>query len=44
MTDLATHAVLTPSGLTRLVDKLARDGLVERASAAAPMPGSSTPS
>lgn len=30
MTELATHAVLTPSGLTRLVDKLARDGLVER--------------
>jgi DNA-binding MarR family transcriptional regulator len=31
MTDLAKHAILTPSGLTRLVDKLARDGLVERA-------------
>jgi len=31
MSDLASHAVLTPSGLTRLVDKLARDGLVERA-------------
>jgi DNA-binding MarR family transcriptional regulator len=31
MSDLATYAVLTPSGLTRLVDKLARDGLVERA-------------
>jgi DNA-binding MarR family transcriptional regulator len=30
MTDLAQHAILTPSGLTRLVDKLARDGLVER--------------
>lgn len=30
MTDLAIHAVLTPSGLTRLVDKLARDGLVQR--------------
>jgi DNA-binding MarR family transcriptional regulator len=30
MSDLATHAVLTPSGLTRLVDKLAREGLVER--------------
>lgn len=30
MSELATHAVLTPSGLTRLVDKLARDGLVER--------------
>jgi DNA-binding MarR family transcriptional regulator len=30
MTDLAKHAVLTPSGLTRLVDKLARDGLVKR--------------
>ncbi|HTW18714.1 MAG TPA: MarR family transcriptional regulator [Mycobacteriales bacterium] len=30
MTELATHAVLTPSGLTRLVDKLAREGLVER--------------
>ena len=30
MTELARHAVLTPSGLTRLVDKLARDGLVER--------------
>ncbi len=30
MTELATHAVLTPSGLTRLVDKLARDGLVQR--------------
>jgi DNA-binding MarR family transcriptional regulator len=31
MSDLATYAVLTPSGLTRLVDKLVRDGLVERA-------------
>jgi DNA-binding MarR family transcriptional regulator len=30
MTDLAKHAVLTPSGLTRLVDKLARDSMVER--------------
>jgi DNA-binding MarR family transcriptional regulator len=30
MAALATHAVLTPSGLTRLVDKLAREGLVER--------------
>jgi DNA-binding MarR family transcriptional regulator len=31
MSDLAKHAILTPSGLTRLVDKLSRDGLVERA-------------
>jgi DNA-binding MarR family transcriptional regulator len=31
MSDLAAFAVLTPSGLTRLVDKLVRDGLVERA-------------
>jgi DNA-binding MarR family transcriptional regulator len=31
MSELAEHAVLTPSGLTRLVDKLSRDGLVERA-------------
>lgn len=30
MSELATCAVLTPSGLTRLVDKLAADGLVER--------------
>ena len=30
MSELATYAVLTPSGLTRLVDKLAREGLVER--------------
>ena len=30
MTELAAFAVLTPSGLTRLVDKLVRDGLVER--------------
>ena len=30
MTELAKHAILTPSGLTRLVDKLSRDGLVER--------------
>jgi DNA-binding MarR family transcriptional regulator len=30
MSELAVHAVLTPSGLTRLVDKLAREGLVER--------------
>jgi DNA-binding MarR family transcriptional regulator len=30
MSELAKHAVLTPSGLTRLVDKLARDGLVQR--------------
>jgi DNA-binding MarR family transcriptional regulator len=35
MTDLAKHAVLTPSGLTRLVDKLAREGLVERRRCAA---------
>lgn len=31
MSDLASYAILTPSGLTRLVDKLAREGLVERA-------------
>lgn len=31
MSDLAAYAVLTPSGLTRLVDKLCREGLVERA-------------
>ena len=31
MSDLAAYAVLSPSGLTRLVDKLAADGLVERA-------------
>lgn len=30
MSDLATCAVLTPSGLTRLVDKMTADGLVER--------------
>ena len=30
MSKLAAYAVLTPSGLTRLVDKLAREGLVER--------------
>jgi DNA-binding MarR family transcriptional regulator len=30
MSDLATYATLTPSGLTRLVDKLVADGLVER--------------
>jgi DNA-binding MarR family transcriptional regulator len=30
MSELAQHAVLTPSGLTRLVDKLAREGLVRR--------------
>jgi DNA-binding MarR family transcriptional regulator len=30
MTDLAKHAILTPSGLTRLVDKLVREGLLER--------------
>lgn len=30
MTDLAKHAILTPSGLTRLVDKLTREGWVER--------------
>jgi DNA-binding MarR family transcriptional regulator len=30
MSDLARHAVLTPSGLTRLVDKMVREGLVER--------------
>jgi DNA-binding MarR family transcriptional regulator len=30
MTDLAKHAILTPSGLTRLVDKLVREGWVER--------------
>jgi DNA-binding MarR family transcriptional regulator len=31
MSDLAACAVLTPSGLTRLVDKLAQEGMVERA-------------
>jgi DNA-binding MarR family transcriptional regulator len=31
MSELAAYAVLTPSGLTRLVDKLVREGLVERA-------------
>jgi DNA-binding MarR family transcriptional regulator len=30
MSELARYAVLTPSGLTRLIDKLVRDGLVER--------------
>jgi len=30
MSDLATYATLTPSGLTRLIDKLVTDGLVER--------------
>ncbi|HEU5033984.1 MAG TPA: MarR family transcriptional regulator [Mycobacteriales bacterium] len=30
MSDLTAYASLTPSGLTRLVDKLVRDGLVER--------------
>jgi DNA-binding MarR family transcriptional regulator len=30
MSDLAAFATLTPSGLTRLVDKLVADGLVER--------------
>ena len=30
MSELAAHAVLTPSGLTRLVDKLVREGLVRR--------------
>ena len=30
MTDLARSVLLSPSGLTRLVDRLERDGLVER--------------
>jgi DNA-binding MarR family transcriptional regulator len=30
MSDLAESVVLTPSGLTRLVDRLCREGLVER--------------
>ncbi|HWC34730.1 MAG TPA: MarR family winged helix-turn-helix transcriptional regulator [Mycobacteriales bacterium] len=30
MSELAVHAVLSPSGLTRLVDKLGREGLVSR--------------
>ena len=30
MSDLATCATLSPSGLTRLVDRLQREGLVER--------------
>jgi DNA-binding MarR family transcriptional regulator len=30
MTDLARAVFLSPSGLTRLVDRLVRDGLVER--------------
>ena len=32
MTDLAGHTGLTTSGMTRLVDRLEADGLVERAS------------
>lgn len=35
MSDLAACAVLTPSGLTRLVDKLSREGLVRRERCAA---------
>lgn len=34
MSDLARAVLLSPSGLTRLVDRLARDGLVERHRAA----------
>jgi DNA-binding MarR family transcriptional regulator len=30
MSELASHAVLTPSGLTRVVERLGRRGLVER--------------
>ncbi len=30
MTDLAERVMLSPSGLTRMVDRLAREGLVER--------------
>ncbi|HVW81689.1 MAG TPA: MarR family transcriptional regulator [Mycobacteriales bacterium] len=30
MSELAVHAVLTPSGLTRVIDKLSREGLVAR--------------
>jgi len=30
MTDLSRSALLSPSGVTRLVDRLAREGLVER--------------
>jgi DNA-binding MarR family transcriptional regulator len=30
MTDLARSVLLSPSGLTRLVDRLARDGMVQR--------------
>ena len=30
MSELATHATLSPSGLTRLVDRLEREGLVRR--------------
>jgi DNA-binding MarR family transcriptional regulator len=30
MSELAVHAVLSPSGLTRLIDKLSREGLVAR--------------
>jgi DNA-binding MarR family transcriptional regulator len=30
MSDLAESVVLTPSGLTRLIDRLCREGLVER--------------
>ena len=35
MSDLTTCSQLSPSGLTRLVDKLVRDGLVERVRCAA---------
>jgi DNA-binding MarR family transcriptional regulator len=35
MSELAVHAVLTPSGLTRLVDKLVREGLVCRSKCSA---------
>jgi DNA-binding MarR family transcriptional regulator len=30
MSELATHVLLTPSGLTRRVDRLTREGLVQR--------------
>jgi DNA-binding MarR family transcriptional regulator len=40
MSDLAASVILSRSGLTRLVDRLARDGLIERQSCASDARGS----
>ena len=44
MTDLATQTMLTTSGITRVIDRLERDGLVTRSACPTDRRGSTRPS